>query len=239
MFKTTRTTLVMAAVAGTLAFGASAAGASTVPVKHALASTPITATTTLTNRPDSGVQGNNWALDNFTRIVTIKLVGTEPVSDCPGTDTGFCYGWKFTIQDTGTAIAQAGQDAPRVGTLDQTLPVSMTGGTTNGMFFSSWKTAKASRVPTSENDNGNVPTGDHTTTNWVEQFFGSSAVFNSQANPGGPNLGSTAGWTYRLNYGADTACPNDSFQWVDAAAGQWGSLNTDGNILTPNTSDCS
>jgi len=42
-------------------------------------------------------------------------------------------------------------------------------------------TASAARVPAIEDDQGVAPTGRKMTTNWVEQFFGASAVFNSAA----------------------------------------------------------
>lgn len=214
-------------------------GLAAAPAGAAVHSTGwITATTTLTNRPDSGVQGNNWASDNYTRVASIKLVGQVANGNCPVTSTGDCYLWDFRLTDTGTSTTIAGQDAPRTGTLDQALTVTMTGGTNDGQFYSSWKTAKASRVPTTENDNNVVPTGRHTTTNWVEQFFG-GADFNSTANPGGPDLGVNAGWTYTGNFGFDPACPNDAYKWIDAAASSWGSTNADGNILTPNAADCS
>ena len=232
---------IIISIAGTAAAAAMTAApalASTAPVVHHVRATPVSASTTITGRPDSGVQGNNWALDNFTRVASISLVGEVAASDCPGTDTGHCYLWNATLTDTGSFTAQAGQLAPRVGTLDRTITGQMSGGAPHAQFYSSWKTAKASRVPVTENDGGVVPSGRKTTTNWVEQFFGAGAVFNSAANPGGPDLGSGAGWTYTLNFGTNSQCPNDAYRWVDSAAGQWGSLNTDGNILTPNASDC-
>ena len=228
----------LAGTAAAVALTAAPALASTAPV-HTARAAVITATTTITGRPDSGVQGDNWALDNFTRVATVKLVGEVAASNCPGTGTGHCYLWNATIADTGTFTAQAGQLAPRIGTLDRQITGPMSGGTSDEQFYSSWKTAKASLVPATEADGGVVPSGRHTTTNWTEQFFGASAVFNSAANPGGPDLGSKAGWTYTLNFGTNSACPNDAYRWVDSAAGQWGSLNGDGNILTPDSADCS
>ena len=230
--------ITLAAAAAALSAAAAPALASTAPVVHAVKATPVSATTTITGRPDSGAQGSNWALDNFTRVATVSLVGEVANTNCPGTDTGHCYLWNAAITDTGTFTAQAGQLAPRTGTLDRTITGKMAGGTSDEQFYASWKTAKASRVPATEADGGVVPTGRKTTTNWTEQFFGASAVFSSAANPGGPDLGSKAGWTYTLNFGTNSACPNDAYRWVDAAAGQWGSLNADGNILTPSAADC-
>ena len=221
------------AAAVTPAVAASAqANAATTTIK------PVTATTMISARPDSGVQGNNWALDRFAREATVTFVREVAATNCPGTDTGHCYLWRARIFDNGVFTTIAGQLAPRTGSLDQSLAGLMQGGTGNEQFYSSWKTAKASLVPATENDHGQAATGRQTTTNWVEQFFGTSAVFNSTANPGGPNLGSDAGWTYTLNFLANSACPNDAYKWVDSAAGQWGSVAVDGNILTPNAADC-
>lgn len=235
MTRNFKTFSVAAAAAAAIIVPATAASATTHVTQPA---TAISVSTTISNRPDSGVQGNNWALDNFTRTATVKLVGEVAASNCPGSDTGHCYLWNFKLDDFGHFTTIAGQLAPRIGVLDRKLTGAMLGGTTDGQFYSSWKTAKASRVPATENDNGTDPSGRMTTTNWVEQFFGLSAVFNSAANAGGPDLGSKAGWKYTLNFGSNNQCPNDAYQWVDAAAGQWGSLNTDGNILTPVAADC-
>jgi hypothetical protein len=216
---------------------AGAANASARPAVHRLASTQVTASTAITNRPDSGAHGD-WAQDNFTRAATVKLVGQVGAENCPGTDTGFCYLWDFTIADSGHFTTTADASSPRAGkTLDLALTGAFSGGTTSGQYYSSWKTAKASRVPTTENDMNAVPTGRKTTTNWVEQFYGSSAVFNSAANAGGPDLGRWS-WKYTLGFGSDTQCPNNASQWVDAANNSDGSTPPDGDILAPNSSDC-
>ncbi len=227
-------------IIGSIAAGATALFTPVVAAAATPSATPqtvITASTAVSNRPDSGVQGNNWALDTFTRVASVKLVGEVANTNCPGTDTGHCYLWDFTITDSGHFKAIAGQPAPRTGTLERALTGTMAGGTKNGQFYSSWKTAKAARVPATENDNGADPTGRHTTTNWAEQFFGASAVFNSAANPGGPDLGNW-GWTYTLNFGTNSQCPNNAYRWVDAAANGGGSQPPDGNILTPLAADC-
>jgi hypothetical protein len=210
--------------------GSGVASAGVRPIK----ATPVQAVTTLTNRPDSGVQGNNWANDNFTRTAVVSIVGEVAASFCPGTLTGHCYLWNFKLTDSGHFTAIAAQLAPRVGTLDRSITGQFKGGTPDGQFYSSWKTAKASLVPATENG---APSGRQTSTNWAEQFFGASAVFNSAANPGGPDLAGW-GWTYTLNFGSNNQCPNDAYRWIDSAANSGGSLNTDGNILTPNTADC-
>jgi hypothetical protein len=230
--------IILTAVASATALlgFAAPALASTSPATTA----SYSASTIIKNRPDSGTKGNTWAEDGpFIRDVTITRHSEVSASNYPGTDTGKCYFYTFRIYDHGWFTTVAGQQSPRSGTnLDQALTGFMTGGTSNGEFDASWKNPEPKLVWKGENDHGQDPTGQHTTTNWVEQFFGPTAVFNSAANPGGPDLGSKADWTYRINFGDNAACPNDAYQWVDAAASGWGTDQTDGDILTPNAADC-
>jgi hypothetical protein len=231
-----RIVLAAATLAAFLAMG----GAAQASVHPAAVNHPAavqTAVTQITDRPDSGAQGNDWADDNFSRTAVVHLINEVAPSFCPGTLTGHCYLWAGSITDSGSFTTIAGQLAPRTGTLDTAVTGTMHGGATHISFYASWKSAKASRVPLTENDGGVVPTGRHTTTNWVEQFFGASTVFNSAANPGGPDLGTPAGWTYKADFGSNSACPLDAYSWVDAAP-SWGALNSDGNILAPNAADC-
>lgn len=216
---------------------AGAANASARPSVHRLAATPVTATTAISNRPDSGNHGD-WASDNVSRKATIQLVGQVGVEHCPGSDTGHCYLWNFKLADSGHFITTASGLSPRAGrTLDLALTGAFAGGTTSGQYYSSWKTARASRLPASENDMNTVPAGRKTTTNWVERFYGSGAVFNSAANPGGPDLGRWS-WKYTLGFGSDRQCPNNASQWVDAANNGDGASPPDGDILAPNSADC-
>ncbi len=224
-----RIVLTLAAAAAGL-FAAVMPASASVHAGHAA----ITAVTTLTNRPDSGAQGNDWALDNMTRTVSVKLVGEVAASNCPGTLTGHCYLWNASISDSGTFTTAAGQLAPRAGTLDSAITGAVKGGAPHVQFFSSWKTAKASLVPVSLDGTGGPRTS---TTNWVEQFFGSSAVFNSAANPGGPDLANWS-WTYTAGFGSDSACPNEAYQWVDGLTSGGGSLAADGNILANDAAHC-
>lgn len=210
------------------------AGAATPQAK---AGQTFSATTSITNHDDSGTEGNNWALDNFTRVATIKFVNQVSVSNCPGSDTGKCYFWTYTLKDNGTFTTVPNVDEPNSTTqLDLALTGPMTGGTSNGEFYTSWRNPSVSSVAKTVNGDGSMR---ESTTNWPEQFFGKSAVFNSVANPGGPDLGSTAGWTYTLNFGTDPQCIHEATQWVDAAASGWGTLKSDGNIHADNSSDCS
>ena len=147
-----RIVLTLAAAAAGL-FAAVMPASASVHAGHAA----ITAVTTLTNRPDSGAQGNDWALDNMTRTVSVKLVGEVAASNCPGTLTGHCYLWNASISDSGTFTTAAGQLAPRAGTLDSAITGAVKGGAPHVQFFSSWKTAKASLVPVSLDGTGSAP----------------------------------------------------------------------------------
>jgi hypothetical protein len=55
--------------------------------------------------------------------------------------------------------------------------------------------------------------------------------------PDGSDLGNWW-WRYTLGFGSDKACPNDAYQWADSAGNGSGAQNGDGNILTPNATDC-
>jgi hypothetical protein len=217
---------------------AAAAGVSRLPRRGSqpatAATTTFTAVTTITGHPDGGAQGNNWANDSFTRTATIHRVNQVTVAECPGSGTGKCWFYTGTLSDSGTFATIAGQLAPRTGSLDQSLAGAFSGGTKTIDFWSSWENPNKADVPQTVSG---AATGRGTTTNWVEQFFGPGAVFNSAANPGGPNLGNWS-WKYTLNFGSNTACPNDAYQWIDSSTDGGGANPGAGNILTPNSSHC-
>lgn len=234
------------ALAVGLPLAATAAQATTPPAT-------ITAKTVISQRPDGGDHGN-WAQDNFTRTATVHRGGAVALANCPGSTTGHCYAWTFKISDAGHFTTEpAGGPAayngesPRTGAvLDTQVTGTMTGGTSTGAFFTDQQAAPctvsgtkcvSSIVPTAENDQDMLPSGEHTTTNWVEQFFPTGSVFNSTANPGGPDLGDWS-WTYTATFGSNTQCVNDAYRWVDSLANSGGSLNTDGDILAPDSADC-
>lgn len=80
--------VVIGAAVGVLPIAGSANAETTTPVCHDV-------TTTLTDRPDSGVAGNDWALDSITRK-------THICETAPRTYTA-------TVTDTGTFTTQAGK----------------------------------------------------------------------------------------------------------------------------------
>jgi hypothetical protein len=210
------------------------------------------ASTVLSNRPDGGNHDNatpgpkpnqTWANDNFTRTASVTLVGTVSLSNCPVSSTGYCYEWTGKIADKGTFTVNPTffSHSKSPGAQDQTLHAfvkgAFSGGSADITFYSDQKTANPALAPPKINNNGQDPSGRGTTTNWVEQFFGPSAHFNSVANPGGPDLGNWS-WTYTANFGSNKACPNDAYQWIDAASNQDGAVKADGDILAPDQAHC-
>ena len=237
--------LAVTALAGLgLTGGVTAASAAThQAAAPAAAATTFTAVTKVSAHPDSGTLGDNWANDNFTRTATITRGAAVPAASCPGSGTGKCYFYTGTLSDSGTFASVAGMKSPRAVTLlDQSLTGTFAGGSTSIEFWSSWKTPNVADVP--KTVTGTV-SGRETSTDWVEQFFGAGAVLNSNANQAGPDnvpagqpdLGKWS-WKYTLNFGSNKACPNDAYQWIDSATNGGGSLPGDGNILTPNATDC-
>lgn len=191
----------------------------------------LSASTAITNRPDSGNFGT-WASDSFTRKTTVTLVGQVSVSNCPGSTTGQCWLWTFKISDSGEFTTVAGDLSPE-GSVPLEVPVTgtMTGGTATGEFYGSFRFGGDQRMPATENDHGTAPTGRHTTTDWAEQFFGAGAVFNSTANPGGPDLNKWS-WEYTAAFGTDSSCPHVASQWVDSYQNS-GSTPYYGDITAP------
>jgi len=206
-----------------------------------------TASTAISNRPDSGVHGN-WADDNFTRTATVNLVSEVALSYCGGTTgTGHCYHWTGTITDKGTFTTIVADTSPGNGDLNggsaPTMGEAITGSMTGSYsydFYSSWKSANRKLVPATEDDQGNAPNGRSTTDAWLEQFFGAGAKFfeNGAASN---SLGTTGRWAYTAPLGADKACPRVSSSWVDSSwpvSNPWGAAPSQGNILAPDANHC-
>jgi hypothetical protein len=160
---------------------------------------PVTAsaTTSLTNHPDSGYAGNTWALDTITRKATVTQIAHDStLTDCGDTATS-CFTYTGTIADTGTAHAIAAQISPGAQAVPITgSPTAAMAGLGNVSFHASSGSPSGTRVPT--HVNGESLSAD----NWVEQFFPAGTTFGT-----GPVLSPWA-WTY-----SDTA---DCQTWVDA-----------------------
>jgi hypothetical protein len=230
-----RITIIGAVITGALALaGTASASAATAPRASGVGF--ASASTQLTNHPDSSAQGGNWALTKFTRSASVMITGVAPNADCPGMPaTALCISWAGQISDTGTFTTIAGALAPRTGTEDQALTGTFKGGSSTIRFFADSIQPSGSRVPAVVN--GDV-SGKETTTSWVEQFFPAGTIFNSAANPGGVDLGAWS-WTYALARGTDHQCSSLPAQtWVDSLANGDGANAGDGNILTPDAAHC-
>jgi hypothetical protein len=225
------------------ALGVGAASAASATAKPAVKSYTSTAVTVIKDRPDSGDHGD-WADDNFSRSASVTLLKEVALSFCGGsTGTGHCYHWLGSVTDEGTFTTIIGATSPGNGSLNGGSPLVIGAAVTGGMsgsykydFYSSWKTAKKSLVPASENDHGLVPTGKSTTGAWPEQFFGNTAQFFT-GGLSSNQLGTTGSWKYTAPPGADTACPAVSSQWTDGSP-DWGSNAADGNIIAPDAAHC-
>jgi hypothetical protein len=204
-------------------------------------------TSTVTNRPDSGSQGNDWALDNFSATLHLSTSGIVANSNCPGITIGACRAFTGTITDKGTFTTQIGQVVPGTGSLNgnpaPTMGAAVTGNMTGTLPYHFYANVllsqfKASNAPSLTVDGASPGTGQ-----WPEQFAPAGTQFwDTSGNTGGPEyLGtSTFNFTYTAALGSDHLCPNVSGRWVDssAATSNSGSAPGAGNILAPDADHC-
>lgn len=187
----------------------------------------VTATTNISGRDDSG-NGGNWAVDTFTRSMTVTRRHAAPSTDC-GNPATQCWFYTATLSDTGTFATDSGAQTPNQActepnggpscaglTVSGTVDGSLTGGG-QVEFYADTGSPSAAGVPADVTGGGPV-----STTNWYKLFF-----------PGGTNFGLTgngnAPWTaWSWTYSA----PNTCEQWADAynnGDGN-GTYAADGNI---------
>jgi hypothetical protein len=179
------------------------------------------ATTKLSDRPDGG-NGGDWADDYMTRVATIKLVGKETtLSDC-ATGATHCYAYTGTLSDKGTFITIPGTLAPNQSTPGVTEKSPAAHGNISGnatlTFYASSDNPNATGVPSNVNSHNTTPSGEGTTTNWVEQFFPNGTTFGA-----GPTLTSWS-WSYV------TTGLHPEQHWTDALTNGYGDEAGDGNI---------
>ena len=235
---------LMSAITAFAALTALGLAAFTPGASAAVSTYTVHAVTAITDRPDSGAHGNDWADDAFTRTAHLYFHGEVALSYCGGsTGTGHCYRWTGNVHDQGTFTTRTSGDVPGYGYLNGSsqLEVAVTGtmtGVYRYVFYSSWKTAQASRVASPQSGS---PSGRHTTGMWPAQFFGNGARFwdhNGTPQGDGGSLGTGGGWLYTAAPGSDAQCPHVTSQWTDASATSWGLPAADGNILAPDAAHC-
>lgn len=184
-----------------------------------------TATSRISDNPDGG-NGNpsNWANDTFTRTATIKLVGKETtLTDCGATATQ-CYAYTGTLTDKGGFVTIPGNPGPNqsgtyAGKAEKAPAVrgTMNGGATI-TFYASSDHPDANLVAKSVDDHGVAATGDHTTDDWVAQFF-----------PAGTQVSSSDLTSWSWSYTTTGLHPEQ--HWVDALNNNYGDDPSDGDIL--------
>jgi hypothetical protein len=220
---------VLAAATGlglVLAVPALAAGTAST----ASASTPlVSASTSITNSPDSGGNGN-WANDDITRTLTINTDTTS--SDCAslaGWDASADVCYSGSISDSGTANTIVSGFQPNQGSstaADQTGDkitgpsegVPFTGTASFQFYAPTGDIPSAANVPATLNSNFTEQTGASSTSEWYLEAF-------TTAGRAGVNTDGLGNWSWTY--------ANSCESWTDANTngdGQSTPLSDDGNI---------
>lgn len=206
-----RRKLAAIALAAVPLAGLAAAGtASAAPRPHA-AVTQWTAQTSVTGRDDSG-GGGDWAVDDFTRTVTVTFQGTDMVTGLGEYSALLSDGGSFTTAE-GALTPNQGLD-PGV-TITSTTTGQMTG--TAGYEFEASATPDPALVPA-------AVIGDSPSTGaWYMLFFPPGTTF------AGPGLLNGWSWFYTTLH---SLRPHGSLvqTWTDAAASGAGQEPQDGDI---------
>jgi hypothetical protein len=166
----------------------------------------VTAVTSLTDRPDAGADGTDWALDALTRTVTVTRQGAAEVSKC-GLSAGHCYFYNADLGDVGSFTTQDGATTPDGSDDPAALINGIVTGSVNGSavyeFYADSANPNAGLVPSG------TGTGPSSTGNWVKQFFPAGTNFSSI------NL---QGWGW--DYVAGATCEH----WHNAVGGNVGNI---------------
>ena len=187
-----------------------------VPAASASVSPSVTASTELSNRADSGGNGD-WATDAMTRTLVITQTGR----------VGNTRSFTATVTDIGRFVTIRGAFAPNQGGTDAGLKIAgQPWGTFTGKAsytFTANASPQASLVPRSES--GTPSSTPKTTSFWYEQAF-----------PAGTSFGGTGITTWAWSYsavavtavrGAFEVC---SQNWSDAFNNNSGQSPRAGNI---------
>lgn len=191
------------------------------PASAASITTPVSASTTLSNRGDSGGDGTDWAHDNMTRTLTVTEVSHV------GKSTRTVYTFTATLTDKGTFTTINGASTPNQNGADAGKKVNHTvTGTVTGYVtyhFTANRLQVKSAAP--KTMSGTPTTGNGTTGNWYKNLFPAGTTF------GGAGMDNNWIWTYVYNQTAKVGTSTVSLPefWVDSAA-HGGQDPADGNI---------
>ena len=207
--------------------GATAAGASTdAPAAH---HGTITAVTQLTNRPDSGGNGN-WAYDTFHRQLVLSYLGKSRDS----AHAAAPYMYSAVVNDRGSFKDIPGaftpnQGAPYTGKILKPTQVkgTMTGDGKYALFYASNKASKRyvpSRIPS--RDNPAYPS-----VTWPELAFPAGTVFSQNMATGADETSFAYYYAYSFKTHHGKAVRMHTQKWADTAWNGDGQNKHDGNIL--------
>lgn len=201
----TRSLAATAVLAAGFALGLTIpAGAQALPCAPSTGS--VSASTTLTGRPDFGGNGN-WATDKLTRTLKYTLIS----------HAGGVYTYNATVCDGGTFAAIPGAFTPNQSgsNLGDTIRDATTGMFTGTATYTFTSDAAVNIALVQPRDDGTPAAGTKQTTSlWFEQGFASPADILS----GGIN--DNWSWSYT----------NFTQTWTDAASNSGGQTASAGNI---------
>lgn len=172
----------------------------------------ITASTEVTNWPET----SGWAIDEFTRTLTLTRNDAVPAEKCGYTPT--CWFYTGTLTDNGSFTTVSGKHSPNPSS-SETIHGNLTGsmiGEATFEFYASSDSPEAGRVPATQE----YIAGVSTTSGWAKQAFppGTQFVISTSTSP----LTSYK-WVYSLGCSQQT--------WTDQInPGDDGSSAGDGNI---------
>lgn len=169
------------------------------------------ASSTLSNRPDSGNGGSNWANDRITRGSMVLYMGGPSGSN----------GYQASVYDVGSFHALAGVLTPNQVTYAGDKMWDSTGGTLAG--FANYQFVSSSfvtRFPAASYSGSTPTTGD-----WPKLFFPAGAVSSTGMYGSGP-----VDWHWGYMQTSNDSC-GVMESWLDAGWNNGGGTSSAGNIF--------
>lgn len=181
-------------------------------------------TSKLSNRPDSGGNGN-WANDATTRAALVLYMG-----DATGAHT-----YEGSVSDTGSFHALAGAFTPNQGGTDAGLKLgdSLGGAIAGSTGYSFTSSAFVTTGPGASYSGSNPSTGA-----WYKLFFAASTTFGT-ANTDGSALDNAGPVQWAWSYTSAKDNCGAVEHWSDASYNGGGQTTAAGNITAPLAGSCS